>query len=86
MKKKTTLLLLSILFASIGLYAQKLVACENYDSAGKASGIYSAWDIKPAGSYIYLHYSQPQVLGPGAWILQIDRDSTGTGRFTVYKK
>lgn len=87
MKQAISLILFALLInASSSLYAQKLVACESYDSAGKASSVYSTWDIKPAGSYIYLHYSQPAALGSGAWTLLIERDSTSSGKFITHKK
>lgn len=74
-----------LLFSTVGVTAQTLVTCEKVDSSGTASAIYSIWDIKPTGSYIYVHYKQPTVITAGSWTLQMERDSSLTGKYLVEK-
>lgn len=56
--KKLKLLLFSLFTISIA-QAQSVVLCGDYDKVtGAPTGIYAAWDIEAAGSYVYSVYSQ----------------------------
>ncbi len=55
------LIIALLLLVSIGVNAQTFVACSDYNKeTGEPSGVYSSWDIKADGGYVYLLYSQPK--------------------------
>jgi hypothetical protein len=81
MKKLT--LLLSALFAITIAQAQSVVLCTDYDkTTGAPSGIYSAWDIEAAGSYVYTIYSQDKKI-KDALTLRLEKQNE-SGYYYVY--
>lgn len=79
LKSAGILLLISFLSS---VHAQSVVLCESYDTDGKASGIYSSWDISSSGSYIYILFSQNAPIRGGLWYLYIDKDYDNTGVYS----
>lgn len=87
MKIKLTLFALFILLsAAFRADAQSIVLCESYDTKGTASGIYTSWDIKADGGFIYILYNQQNILNTSSvWYLYIDYDWYKNGELTAYE-
>lgn len=69
----------------IQLNAQSIVLCESYDDQGKASGIYSTWEIKQTGGNVYMVYNQSSTLSSGSWYLYLDYDWDNVGTYQAYE-
>lgn len=65
--------------------AQSIVLCESYDDQGNPTGVYSSWDIKEGGGYIYLVYNQSSPLQDGTWYLYLDYDWDNVGTYQAYE-
>jgi hypothetical protein len=86
MFRKHTLSLITLIVGVVfSIQAQSLVLCESYDDKGTASGVYTAWDIKAGGSYVYILYNQPYAFSEGLWYLYIDYDWNNTGTLSAYE-
>lgn len=84
--KHTLFALFLMLSAAFRAEAQSIVLCESYDAEGNASGIYTTWDIKADGGFIYILYKQPNTLNSSSlWYLYIDYDWDNTGKLTAYE-
>lgn len=79
--KKIHILLLSIIL-SMSAFSQNITSCTSYNEYGVPSGIYSEWDIKPTGGYIYLVYNQDKYITDGNWTLQVSIDRNNSGSYT----
>lgn len=72
-----------LLIISVSTFAQTIVGCSDYDKkTGKPSGIYNSWDIKSDGGYVYLLYSQPQVITKQL-TLYVDKKNN-SGKYIAY--
>ena len=65
--------------------SQTVVLCDTYDTNGKATGIYSSWDIDPGGGNVYIVYNQYSLIDNGTWYLYIDYDWHNDGEFGAYE-
>ncbi len=77
--------LLFIVALAQGVNAQSVVLCESYDTGGNPTGIYTSWEIKSTGGYVYILYRQPGVLGSGTWYLYLDYDWDDNGKYSAYE-
>lgn len=69
-----------ILFAQTGVGA-KVQFCETYEAeTGETSGYYDSWDIKPAGGYIYIVYTQDALIKEPL-LLEIQKKEDGVFTF-----
>jgi hypothetical protein len=66
--------------------AQSLVSCVSYDEDGNPEDINKSWEIKPGGSFVYLHYSDSKVLSEqkGKWLMQIDYQPNSSAEYSAY--
>ncbi len=84
--KHTLMAILLVVAVAFRTQAQSLVMCESYDANGKPSGIYTSWDIKAEGGFVYLLYSQPATFNTSSlWYLYIDYDWYNNGNLSAYE-
>ncbi len=74
----------TVIMLSFTTRAQSLVLCESYDTQGVASGIYSSWDIKPDGSYVYMVYNQSGNFTTGVYYIYIDKYYESSSSYGAY--
>lgn len=84
-RKHALTLIALILGVFFRIQAQSIVLCESYDDKGNASGVYTSWDIKAEGSYVYILYNQPYSFSSGLWYLYIDYDWNNNGTLSAYE-
>lgn len=86
MNLKTTIATaFTVIILSFSVHAQSLVLCESYDTQGAATGVYTSWDIKPAGSYIYMLYNQSTNFRSGVYYIYIDKYYESSSSYGAYQ-